>query len=186
MATYKNTWVTGLFMSRPAAERAVEALTRGGYKRDEISVLMGENTRNADYATPVPDRNVEGFEDKKDNIAKGVGVGGLVGGSVGAVIAAIAAAGTAITFPGIGLVVAGPIAAALAGAGAGGATGGLVGAIVGAGIPEDHARQYEVGLLRGGIVLGVKVTSSEQEDKVERWLSEAGAERVSSVNSNAP
>ena len=54
------------------------------------------------------------------------------------------AVGSTIAVPGLGLVVAGPIAAALAGAGAGAAAGGLIGAMVGAGIPEDRgAKEYK-------------------------------------------
>jgi hypothetical protein len=52
--------------------------------------------------------------------AEGLGVGGAVGRGVGAALAAIFAVGSTIVVPGLGLVVAGPIAAALAGAAAGG------------------------------------------------------------------
>jgi hypothetical protein len=174
LSNYKNTWVTGLFMSRLAAERAVDAIIKAGYKSDDISLLMRDSARSAHFA-PVPAPNNDA------NVATGVGVGGLVGGSVGAVLAGIALAGTALIFPGVGLVVAGPLAAALAGAGAGGAAGGLIGAIVGAGIPEDHARHYEVGLLAGGMVVGVKATSRDQQHKLEAWLGDSGAERVSAA-----
>ena len=59
---------------------------------------------------------------------------------VGAALAALFAVGTVVVVPGLGLVLAGPIAAALAGAGAGGVTGGLIGALIGAGIPEGESR----------------------------------------------
>lgn len=72
--------------------------------------------------------------------------GAGIGGAVGAALAAIAAVGTSLAIPGLGLVVAGPLAAALAGAGAGGATGGLLGALIGAGIPEHRAKVYDAGL----------------------------------------
>ena len=83
------------------------------------------------------------------------GVGGAIGGTVGAILAAIAAVGTSIAIPGLGLVIAGPIAAALAGAGAGGLTGGIIGALIGWGIPEERAKLYESDLKNGGVVLGV-------------------------------
>jgi hypothetical protein len=51
------------------------------------------------------------------------GVGGAIGVTAGAIIAALAAIGTSIAIPGLGVVIAGPIATALAGAGAGGLTG---------------------------------------------------------------
>jgi hypothetical protein len=48
---------------------------------------------------------------------KGAGTGAAVGDAVGATLAAIAAIGTTLALPGLGLLVAGPIAAAFAGAG---------------------------------------------------------------------
>src|SRR5919197_4188468 len=121
--------VTGLFKSRAAAEAAVDALIKRGYTRDEISVLMSDATRSKEFAVAT-----------KTHAADGAGIGGAVGGTIGAVLAAIVATGANVIIPGIGLVVAGPIAAALAGLGAGAATGGIIGALIGAGIPEYRAR----------------------------------------------
>src|SRR4029078_12183400 len=82
----------------------------------DISVLMSNETRTKEF----------GIE-SGSKAATGASVGGAVGGTVGAVLAAIAAVGTSIALPGLGLVIAGPLAAALAGLGAWAATGGLVG-----------------------------------------------------------
>src|SRR5205085_7991944 len=133
----KATLVTGLFKSRTAAEAAVDALVKRGYTRDEISVLMSDATRSKEFAVQT-----------RSHAADGAGIGGAVGGTIGAVLAAIVAVGTSIAIPGLGLVVAGPIAAALAGAGAGAATGGIIGALIGAGIPEYRARVYDAGIDR--------------------------------------
>jgi len=92
------------------------------------------------------------------------------------VIAAIAAIGTSIALPGLGLIVAGPLAAALVGAGAGGITGGLIGALVGSGIPEERAREYETGIREGGIVLSVRARTAAEEDDIEGALENAGGE----------
>jgi len=80
---------------------------------------------------------------------------------VGATLAAIAAIGTTLALPGLGLLIAGPIAAGLAGAGAGGATGGLIGALIGAGIPEERVKDYEEGIKKGGIMMGVTPRNTE-------------------------
>ena len=109
----KSKLITGLFKTRAAAEAAVDAIIKRGYTRDEISVLMSDATKSKEFAL-----------ETRTHAADGAGIGGAVGGAIGAVLAAIVAVGTSIVLPGIGLVVAGPIAAALAGAGAGGATGG--------------------------------------------------------------
>lgn len=105
-------------------------------------------------------------------------MGGAIGGTVGAIAAAIAAVGTSLAIPGLGLVVAGPLAAALAGAGAGGATGGLVGALIGAGIPEERVKHYEKGIKSGGILMGVRPRSDDDAGYFEREWSKAGGTHV--------
>jgi hypothetical protein len=161
--------VTGLFKTRVAAEAAVDAIIKRGYTRDDISVLMSDATKNKEFAV-----------ETGTHAADGAGIGGAVGGAIGATLAAIAAVGTTIALPGLGLVIAGPIAAALAGAGAGGATGGVIGALIGAGIPEHRAKVYDAGLRGGGILLGVEAKTDEDVKKLEQLLEDIGAEHVRS------
>ena len=109
---------------------------------------------------------------------EGLGVGSATGGTIGALIGAIAAIGTSVVFPGLGLVIAGPLAAAIAGAGVGGAAGGLVGALVGAGIPEERAVEYEQGLKDGGVVLGTYARDDDHASQLERDYQTYGAHQV--------
>jgi hypothetical protein len=107
--------------------------------------------------------------------AEGAGIGGAIGGSLGAIAAAIAAVGTTIALPGLGLVIAGPLAAAIAGAGAGAATGGIVGALIGWGIPEERVKQYDEGIREGGILMAVRPRSDEDATHIENsWRSHRG------------
>jgi hypothetical protein len=153
--------VTGLFRNRESAERAYQTLEDHGYLSDDISVMMLDETRKNHY-------DITPMETEHGNKAmKGAGMGGAIGGTVGAALAAIAAAGASIALPGLGLMIAGPVAAALAGAGAGGATGGLIGALVGAGISEDRVKMYEVGIREGGILLGVHARSEAEAQHIE-------------------
>jgi hypothetical protein len=144
-----KTMLTGMFADRDSAERAYNTLGQRGYTKEEINLLMSDETRKKHFA----------HEDKKTELGnkamEGAGKGSAIGGAVGAIAGVIAALGTNLVIPGLGLVIAGPIAAALAGAGAGGITGGLVGALVGAGIPEERAKVYESGVKNGKIVMGV-------------------------------
>ena len=84
-----------------------------------------------------------------------------MGGAVGATLVGIAAAAASLAIPGLGLVIAGPLAGALAGGAAGATTGGLLGLLVGAGIPEERAKVYESDIKSGGVVLGVKPHNDE-------------------------
>ena len=162
-----KSFVTGLFKTRAAAEAAVDAIIKRGYTRDDISVLMSDATKNKEFAVQT-----------KSHAADGMGVGGAIGGTVGAVLLAIAAVGTSIAIPGVGLVVAGPIAAALAGAGAGATTGGLIGLLIGTGMTDHRAKVYDTGVRGGGILLGVEAKASDDVDKLETLLEDIGAEYV--------
>ena len=127
-----NRMVTGLFRDRTSAERAYNSVAQRGYSRDDVTLMMSDDTRKTHFN----DTDTE----LGSKAAEGAGVGAGIGGTIGAVLAGIAAVGTTLVLPGIGLVVAGPIAAALAGAGAGGLAGGLVGALIGAGSPEARVK----------------------------------------------
>ena len=153
--------LTGLFRSREDAERAYQSLRDRGYSDHEINVMMSDATRDK-YYKDNPETEVG------SKALKGAGTGGIIGGAIGAIVGGVAAIGTNILLPGLGLIVAGPIAAALAGAGAGGFTGGLVGLLIGWGIPEERAKVYESGIKEGGTVLGVRPRTREDADYFEK------------------
>lgn len=167
-------FVSGIFDELEEAEQAVVALEQRGYGRDQITVLMSDELRQKYLGTEGTTLEIE----KGTKAVKGLGAGGALGGTLGAIVGAVAAVGTSLVIPGLGLVVAGPLAGALAGAGAGGATGGLLGALVGAGMPEYRARYYEERLKKGGIVVGVEARSEDEVDQIEDELEEHGAEDV--------
>ncbi len=119
---FMATLVTGLFKTRAAAERAVESLINYGYSRDDISLLMTDDTRGREFSLQMATKAPEG-----------VATGATIGGVLGAVAAGLVALGI-IVVPGLPLVAAGPVVAALAGLGAGGAAGGLTGGLIGLGV----------------------------------------------------
>jgi hypothetical protein len=161
--------LTGMFRDRESAERAYNSLHSRGYSQDDINLMMSDETKKKHFANNDQDSELG------SKAMEGAGAGSAIGGTAGAVIGAIAAIGTAVAIPGLGLVVAGPIAAGLAGAGAGGITGGIVGALIGSGIPEDRAKQYESGIKEGGIVMGVKPRNDEDAEYLENeWKSNRG------------
>ena len=146
--------VTGVFPDRESAERGYQTLAGRGYSKDDVNVVMSDATRKHFAAS--------GTETELGTqAAAGAGVGGAIGGTVGAIAAAIAAIGTTLAIPGLGILIAGPLAAAIAGAGAGAATGGLIGALVGWNMPEERIKDYELAIKNGGILLGVKPRNAE-------------------------
>ncbi|MGI8884990.1 MAG: hypothetical protein ACR2IA_12185 [Pyrinomonadaceae bacterium] len=152
--------LTGMFRDRESTEKAYGSLRSRGYNDDDVNLMMSDKTRDSWFA--------DGDDSALGSKAlEGAGAGSAIGGTLGAIIGGIAAIGTAVAIPGLGLIVAGPIAAALAGAGAGGLTGGLVGALVGSGIPEERAQVYESGINEGGAVVGVTPRNQEDADYFE-------------------
>lgn len=159
--------VTGLFPDRDSAEQAYQDLSTRGYGRDDVNLVMTDETRKRYFSG---DESVK--TDLHTKAAEGAGIGAGIGGTLGAIAAAIAAVGTSIALPGLGLVIAGPLAAALVGAGAGGAAGGLLGALIGWGIPEETVEHYEQGIKNGGILMGVKPkTEEDRQHFTTRWSS---------------
>lgn len=167
--------VTGLYDSPDHAGRAYNDLTtKHGYKSDDVSVLMSEDTRRRHFGDVKP-----GTEFKTGSkAAEGAGVGGATGIGLGAVLGGLLAAATSIAIPGIGLIVAGPLAGAIAGAGAGGVAGTLIGALIGAGIPEERAKAYDEGIRKGGIVLGTRARDEAHAAELERDFTSYGGSDI--------
>jgi hypothetical protein len=141
---------TEIFKNQEDAEKAYQDALDAGYTPNDINVMMSEDSRKKYYGSVLVKEG--------SKASQGLGVGGATGAALGGIVAAIAAIGTSLVIPGLGLIIAGPLAAGLAGAGAGSIAGGLVGALIGWGIPEDKAKTFETGIKSGGIVLGVNET----------------------------
>ena len=165
--------VTAVFRDRYDAERAFDYLHGLGYLDTEINVLMSDRTRAAYYPAKDESKHAAG-----SMATEGMGVGGAIGTAVGATLAAVAAIGTTIALPGLGLLIAGPIAAALAGGGAGAVAGGAIGALVGAGMTEQNAQAYEEALRHGGVVIGVVPHNDDHSNDVQAKFKQFNGENV--------
>ena len=158
---------TGIFKNRESAENAYNALWRRGYERNDVSLMMSEDTRK------------NHFFDKEtaiNRITAGAGHGSVLGGTLGAIAGIIAAAGTSLILPGLSLVVAGPLAAGLAGAGAGGFTGSVIGALMG--IPDVYAKKIESGIKDGYVVISVRPHNQEDAHYIEQNWEENSVEEI--------
>lgn len=165
----KRPILTGMFADRESTEKAYTTLQNRGYSNDDINLIMSDDTRKKHYS------NENDHSDLGTKAAETAGTGSAIGGTIGAIVGVVAALGTSVVLPGLGLIIAGPLAAGLAGAGAGGIAGGLIGALVGSGIPEDRAKVYESGVKEGNVVLGVHPRNDEDADFLEEdWRSNQG------------
>ncbi len=167
----KGTMLTGMFSDRESTEKAYNALHERGYSKDDINLIMSDETRNKHYS------DKDDTSELGTKAAESAGTGSAIGGTLGAIVGVIAAIGTSVVIPGLGLIIAGPIAAGLAGAGAGGIAGGLVGALVGSGIPEDRAKIYESGINDGNVVMGVHPRNDDDANYLEQnWRDNRGSD----------
>jgi len=170
MTTDRGKMLTGMFSDRESTENAYDTLHKRGYTKDDINLVMSDETREKHFSKGETEVGTKAME--------GAGKGSAIGGVVGAAVGVIAAIGTSILIPGLGLVIAGPLAAGLAGAGAGGVTGGLIGALVGSGMPEERARLYESGVKDGKIVMGVHPRNEEDAKYFQTDWNSRKAEQI--------
>ena len=167
---YRSNYVSKVFNTREDADAAYNELKNKGYTQDEINVMMSDETRNKYFKDHDNDDTALG-----DKVAENAGTGSLIGGGIGAVVGAVAAIGTNVLLPGLGLIVAGPLAAGLAGAGTGAAAGGLIGALTGVGVPEDEAERYRDRVKEGGIYMGFKPRHEDDaRSTYDTWYGNTG------------
>jgi len=171
-----TTLVTGLVCVGVESDTALEKITALGYRDDEVSVVLSDELRKRHFPFEV---------EAQTTVATGAGVGIAVGSAFGAVLAAAVLVGASFAIPGIGIVVAGPLAAALLGVGAVGSTGGALGTLIGLGISERRASLYEAGLASGQIVIGVHAHSSQDAARLEEIFLHLGAAEVQVLTSRA-
>lgn len=165
--------LTASFKDPQSAASAYQALLDSGYESNDIHILMSDESRKK-YLP-----NTEAGDTPLGNKAlEGMGVGSAIGGTAGAIAAALLAVGTSLIVPGLGLVIAGPLAASLAGAGAGGFTGGVIGLLIGSGIPSDRAAIYESAIKSGSTVIGVSPKSDDDSKALENKWKEYKAENI--------
>lgn len=164
--------LAALFPNRECAEMAHGALVRRGYRESEISVVMWKE----DEPLPPPLAAADHAGEVGEKAAARSAKGAAIGGTAGALIGILAAAGS-VVIPGLGLVLAGPIAA-LAGLAAGGVAGGVAGALVGAGVPVEEARGLASELRGGGILLAVRPRSLAERGAIRTEWEGFSATRI--------
>jgi len=167
--------VAGVFRSPDALDAAADALLRGGFDRADIDLMAHPDTIReklggvfapAEELADVPDVPRRAFVAHEDVATTTA----LVAGALSYIGAAAAALGVVAS--------GGTLALALAAAAAGGAAGGGVGALISHVLGAERARELETLMAAGGLVLWVRVRTSEQEDKAQRILREHGADAV--------
>lgn len=148
------------YESEADAEDVVRNLRDAGFSADEISVVA----RDDEAAGAVAGAS-------GDDVAAGTGIGAVTGGVLGG-IAGLLVGAAAVAIPGIGVVVAGPLAVTLGGAGLGAITGGVAGALASIGVSEEDASHYHERFEAGDIL--VIVAAGDRHPEARRILGSGG------------
>lgn len=166
---------SAVFDTRVEAERAVQDLRGVGVPDSSISVV----SRDHDEDLQDHDNGGHGHADSKaSGTAKGIGIGAGAGAIAGLAALAIPGAGPFLAAGAIGEALGIVGSAAATSAVVGGAIGGLTGALMDYGVSEEDARYYDEHISKGGVWVGVDLTSSRAgHGDVERILTSAGGHR---------
>lgn len=172
--------VMDVFDAPEAAERAYDKLLEMGYTHQEINVLMSAETRKLFRSGNPVVTNAEGTE-VSDATEKVMGGAGAIS-AAGAVSGLVAGVGASLLIPGLGLIVAGPLAAL--GAGLGAALGAMYGIPMAemagnevADQEKEKLRQgvdYQAQLHEGKVLISVEPHSPEDRERIEGAWKEIG------------
>lgn len=167
--------VAGIVRTPEILENVVEALELAGFDRADIDIMADVATIHKRFGTmfvpleefaDVPGAPRRGFI-HRDDISTVRSEAFAVLFYVGATVAAM------------GIVASGgSLAAALAAAAAAGTASGSLGALAARYLGRDRAKLIETMIMRGGLVLWVRVRSEKAERRAEQIMRDGGAEAV--------
>ena len=87
--------IVGLFKNPQHAEHAYADLITQGYNKEEINLILSEDTRKSYFY----DQENMATTSLGNKALEGLGVGGVLVGTMGGIAAAIAALGTSLVIP---------------------------------------------------------------------------------------
>ncbi|KAA6434095.1 hypothetical protein FEM33_22710 [Dyadobacter flavalbus] len=143
--------ISAVFLTRENADKAYHALIKRGYSRDEISLLMSDETLNKHF-------NQSGYHSEPEaKLAEQpkINLGAMLGGAAGAVTGILYSL-SLISNSRLKTAIAGPWwIAGLTGAAAGAITGRTIGNILNSKVAKGNTGSYEDGVKEGGIIISV-------------------------------
>lgn len=145
--------VVGLFDTRGQAENVVLDLRAAGFEPGSMSIVASDPRNEYTVQTDDNHATITG-----EMAFKGAEGGAVVGGLIG-----LLAGLGAIAIPGVGLLIAGPLAGLALGAATGAVAGGLIGGLLGLGIPEEEAHVYAESIRRGSVMVTVHTDDARAE-----------------------
>ncbi len=165
----------GVFHDYGSLEDAVSELSEAGFTKDDISLLADETTIESKLGKTY--EKVTDLADDKDAPRAAYISSKQIGDTESNLIGTLFYAGALVGGAAV-VTSGGAIAAAIAAALASGAGGQLLGALLSAYISSSHAHYIEDQLKKGGILIWVRVSNSEEEEKASEILKKHSADDV--------
>lgn len=165
----------GIFHSSQGLQDAIDDLLMSGFHRADLSLLasaktveekMGHRYSRVDLLADDPNVPRAAFVSTE---AIGDAEGGIIGGLV--YVGAIAAVGAIVATGGTMLAV-------IAGAAIAGGAGGLIGSVLARRLGDHHAQYLEEQIVRGGLLLWVRVSDPASEEWALAILKKQSADKV--------
>ncbi|AUH74285.1 general stress protein [Legionella sainthelensi] len=135
-----------IFPNEKTAEKAYKYALECGYTPNDITVIMSENYYKSDL-----------MKQENINTLENVGQGGATGAAIGSILGAIVALGGNLIIPGIGIIIAGPLAGLVVGT--------LMGTLLALGVSETKAQEYAEAIDSGKVILYVDVIEPSNLEK---------------------
>lgn len=154
----------GVFRGRRAAHAAVDALLAAGFRREQITVICSDETKEREFRE---------FEHQQPAGANTPGAA-VAGSSIGAAVGGLAASAAGIAAGGVPLLIVGG-----AGLLTGGVLGGFLGAMLTRGVEKEAANFYDQAVSSGRILVTVEQHGEGAATalaRAEQILASAGAE----------
>jgi hypothetical protein len=99
--------LTGLFENNVDAENAYQYLLKLGYKTEEISLIMSEDTRSKYFPDTVQSQELA--TDAIRETENGAAIGASIGLTLGTILGVAMAVTSNLVIPGMGFLIAGPL-----------------------------------------------------------------------------
>jgi len=154
----------GVFSGRAEAHAAVEKLMAAGFRRDQITVVCSDETK---------EREFHDFEHEHP-AGTNTPAAAAAGGTLGAAVGGLAAGAAGIAAGGLPLLIVGG-----AGMLTGGVLGGFLGAMLTRGVEKEAANFYDQAVMEGKLLVTVEehgASAAAALARAEQILAEAGAE----------
>ncbi|HET6884407.1 MAG TPA: hypothetical protein VFI31_29915 [Pirellulales bacterium] len=152
MSTVHHTVAVGIFDKVRMAQQAVEELREAGFIEKQIG-LIARKVEVTQIASEPSDDEKRTADGALGGILTGAGLGGLW--AIGIEVELLPAIGE--------LVLGGIFSGLFAGAIAGAAAGGIIGTLVAAGLPREHAKEYEQQVRAGRVIITVRTDDRYDE-----------------------